>query len=754
MNRLALLLVAFLLPFSAAAEDQTEAAPEAPPAESAADSSVPQIASAAPISYFENLMVVGGPDALAQIPGSATVLDSEDLERHDYADVNRILRLVPGVTVVEEEGYGLRPNIGMRGTGTERSSKITLLEDGVLIAPAPYSAPAAYYFPTAGRMEAIEVRKGSTAIVQGPFTTGGALNLVSTSIPYQFGGAVDAEAGSDATFRLHATAGGTEGRFGWLIETYQLQSDGFKHLDGGGEAGFELRDYMAKVRWGTESSARVQQLLELKVGYTEQFGDETYLGLTEADYRKDPFRRYRASAEDSIDTEHEQVQIRHFVAPAAWFDVTTSMYRNDFFRNWHKLDSVGGVSIGSILDDPVTNASQLAIVRGEADAQAALRIRNNRRDYYGQGIQTVAAVRRSFGTASHSIEIGARWHEDAEDRFQEDERWSMVGGSLLFVDRGTPGSNANRISSAEALAFFVQDEIVFGRWSVTPGIRFETIDFTRDDYGRNDPERTGTELATATNSVDAWIPGIGVSWKATDAVALFAGVHKGFAPPGPGADDATRPEESLNWEAGVRRVDSATTAQLVVFFSDYDNLLGKDTLSSGGIGSGELFNGGAVNVWGLEASFDRDLAPLFSANASVPFRVAYTRTESEFQTSFETSFEDWAPFVEEGEELPYLPSNQLSATIGWAVPKWSAYLTAGWQDAMRTTAGSGPFEPGTGTEAATIFDATAKYAVLPQLDVVVRARNLFDETTLVARRPAGLRPGLPRSLSVGLDWRF
>ncbi|MEY8262698.1 MAG: TonB-dependent receptor plug domain-containing protein, partial [Bermanella sp.] len=104
---------------------------------------------------LQQVYITGGQDEISTLPGSATLIDQVSLEQFEYTDIHRILNEVPGINILEEDGYGLRPNIGMRGSSAERSKKITIMEDGVLSGPAPYSAPAAYYFPNVSRMSAV-----------------------------------------------------------------------------------------------------------------------------------------------------------------------------------------------------------------------------------------------------------------------------------------------------------------------------------------------------------------------------------------------------------------------------------------------------------------------------------------------------------------------------------------------------------------------------------------------------------------------
>ena len=88
---------------------------------------------------IKEVTIIGTKEEKQSLPGSGMQIGAAELRRHGYTDLNQIVSSVPGVYVREEDGYGLRPNIGIRGATSERSQKITLMEDGVLIAPAPYS---------------------------------------------------------------------------------------------------------------------------------------------------------------------------------------------------------------------------------------------------------------------------------------------------------------------------------------------------------------------------------------------------------------------------------------------------------------------------------------------------------------------------------------------------------------------------------------------------------------------------------------
>ena len=100
----------------------------------------------------------------------------------------------------------------------------------VLISPAPYSASSAYYFPLLQECKQLKFLKGSSQIQYGPYTTGGAINFVSTEIPESFKGKISTSFGSFNTGQAHSNFRDSFKNFGYMIEYLNFNSDGFKSL--------------------------------------------------------------------------------------------------------------------------------------------------------------------------------------------------------------------------------------------------------------------------------------------------------------------------------------------------------------------------------------------------------------------------------------------------------------------------------------------------------------------------------------------
>lgn len=720
-------------------------------------------------SFVPEVTIYGRPIDVTRVPGAATQISADDILLFNQSDIQRILRQVPGVSIQVEDGFGLRPNISIRGTASERSARITLLEDGVLIAPAPYAAPAAYYFPTAGRLSAVEVLKGPAAIIEGPYTIGGAINMVSTPIPDGRGGLVNLQAGEDATWRLHAHYGSDEGPIGWLLETHQWQSDGFQVLDSGEDTGLNKQDYMLKLGYDTDESAATYHRLDLKLQYATEDSDQSYLGLTDADFSTTPFRRYGLSTLDNIDTEHSQVMLGHLFRNDN-FEVQSTLYYNEFARNWFKteeFDVTGspdaqtfngvswfqyvqavnrGISIG-----PETPEDLQAILDGRDTESGAIQIRANDREYYSAGVEIDFRWENQFGDSMHAFSAGVRRHIDHEERLQRNSTYTQLDGALVLDDLGLLGNAGNAEQDADVWAFWLRDEIDFGRLQLSPGFRYEIIEQERTEWetrpGFTDDPSSRDEANIRdqrSNDVDVLIPGIGFVYTMTEDWFAYGGVHKGFSAPSnePGVDE----EESINYELGLRVVGRNTYADVGLFFTDYDNLVGTCTASSGvDCEVGDAFNGDAATVAGLELSLSHTFYA--SANLRIPLQFSYTYIDGEFDSDIADT--DFFGEVSAGDPLPYIPENQGLFSAGIEGRSWGAFASVNFVDETCVRASCDQFER---TDASTLVDLSAFYQIGNRLTLTATLENLTNEADIVGRTPYGARPNKARTAMLGVRY--
>ena len=682
---------------------------------------------------LEEMTIVGTTDDARALTGTGSVIDHEQMMIEATGDINQLLKTVPGVYIMEEDGYGLRPNIGIRGATSERSARITLMEDGVLIAPAPYSNPEAYYFPTTLRMQSIEVLKGAPLLRYGPQTTGGVVNLVSTPIPESNAGQLDLAYGQNNEMDMLASYGMRSGQFGALLETAQRRSDGFKDIDrSSANTGFDIQDYVAKLSWQGE-----RQSVLLKAQYSSENSDETYLGLTDVDFGRDADRRYGLSLIDKMENDHEGYNAVYQVALNDQVVMTTTAYYNKFSRDWFKL--AGG---GALVDAAnAGDAEAEGVLAGTVDA-SGLNYTHNNRHYESYGLD----VNFDIALGNHQLALGGRPHKDEMDRFQPVEVYDQVDGKLVYVSTERPTGSNNRKESADALSFWAVDA-----WQVSDvlllnlALRYEDVSSERKEYA--DPERV--ELRSKrSNDSDQWLPGVSFTYDLADDWQLLAGMHEGFSPLGGGAQENEDPETSTNYEAGLRYRGS-WFVEAVGFYSDFNDkaeYCSNASPCSNGATSGS-FNTGKAEIRGLELQVGSSLA---LGGFTLPVDLMYTYTDATI------SRDNPVTGFSEGDRLAAIPDNTFSLRLGLeAANGWNNYAVARYTDEMCTRVGcNNGGDRYDRTEDLWVLDYISRYPVYETAVVYLKVQNVFDEQRIVARQPDGARPNKPRTASVGFQWSF
>jgi len=710
------------------------------------------------------LTVTGIVPDLFELPGSAAVVAGEDFRARGYTNLKQIAATAPGVFVRDEDGFGNFPNISIRGVDGTRSAKVTLMEDGILTAPSPYSAPNAYYSPKSGRMAGIEFLKGSSQVMYGPHTTGGVVNFLSTPIPTEerrFFSRLTA--GSYGNVFNQTWLGGvtqTEaGKVGALVELHTQLSDGFRQIDGvGRRSGYTLTEPMVKLSW--EPSGGLRQRFELKVGQTDFDADESYAGLSEADLRARPDRRYASSRFDHHVAEQWRTYLKWSAEPDKSLRLDSALYFNRFDRMWDKLDGITPApGLLSNIGEALVHAPSLALLRGDRVTGNDGSFYTNKalRQHEAYGWQGAVTKRLEAGAVRHELTAGLRIHRDDAGGSNQRITYAVDDG---VIGAGTPGA----VSSASyqqtvATAFFIEDSIRTGALTLRPGLRYEYLNMGSTS--------AAGAYAPTTNAMV--MGGLGFTCALNAEHALFGGVYRGGSAANPaGYAAGARSESSLGKELGWRGRKGSTSWELIAFHTDFHDLIAPVVGVAGG-GLLAVTNGGGAVSYGLEALLRHDLAG-GERGYKVPVYAGLTWTHARFKDIVGSRLDNSAGIfagAEDGHDIPYIPEWKLAAGAGLESGPYAgsldlSYYSSTWGTGYNanprlvdgTNALADPSAIDGRVDGLLTVDLNLRWQCTRTFRVVGGVQNLLDRRAIISRAPLGGRANAPRTLFLGGELAF
>lgn len=680
------------------------------------------------------VIVVGAPERLSKIAGTATILREAELSGSRVYNLNEALRKVPGVNVRDEEGFSLRPNIGLRGLNPTRSTKILLLEDGLPLAYSAYGDNASYYHPPMERFVRTEVLKGSEQILFGPQTISGTINYITPTPPSETRGLLSLIGGSNKNFSGRIRLGSN----GMLLDLTRKQGDGSRDN--------EVLQF-TDANFKTIFSVSTQHIIAVRANIYLENSRVTYTGITETEMRNFGLR-YNPFENDEFKANRFGLSATHTATLTENTLLTTSAYGSHFIRDWWRQSSTTtDVQSGAGLLN-----SRLAGKRIDADTIKSTQGRL--RNYYTYGIEPRLTTRHKLFGIENELNAGVRAHYEIQKRQQKNATTPIARDGEIV-------ENNNRFTYA--YSGFIQNRFLFGEWTLTPAVRIEHVISKRTNDLTN---------ATGKTSFTEIIPGFGATYNPVAGTTVFLSVHRGFAPPRTEdliltpaeAPSATftdiYPEKSWNYELGIRtQLQPWLHLETTLFRNDYENLIAVGSIAGG---STPLAQAKAL-FQGLEFSGRIESLQPFNIDGILYFQTVYTFLPIARQQSPFIQVANKQPVVgsKAGNRMPYAPEHFFTASVGyttesgWDVRLEGVFVAKQFSDFVNTEAPSfnGNGQVGLISDY-TIFNVAINYNIEPNgTSVFITVKNLVDRD-YIADRTRGIRPGAQRIIMAGIDFKF
>lgn len=589
---------------------------------------------------------------------NVNVVTRKDIEEKHYQTVSDALRAVPGVAIQNYSATGA--NYSADYLYVNGTSHVLVLVDGQRANTngSTFSVFQPSEVSNMDNIERIEVLKGSASTLYGSDAVGGVINII-TRKP-KAGGATTKISG----------AWGSYGKKTYNVYNEGMTKGGFYWTVNG------QTDKMDNYKDGHGNSTPNKidsKSYGVKLG--QKFDDKADINVSYSRYKLDYGRPETASSMMGPTvftggmTDGKKDNTKYTVAFDYKFNDKLSNRLTYFSRT-------------SDLDDDTNHPASLWLMREKT---------------WGFSDQL------TYANGNHTIIGGYDYYKDAMNKYQ---------------DQYTP----NMTGTVDNKAFFIQDQMQFGAWGFTPGVRFSK----HSEYGN---KTTGSGV---------------LSYKFNDLTNMYVSYKEFFRAPymyelyNPFyGSEKLNPEEGETKEIGLNtRIDDKTTFSAHYFRTDSDNLIGFNNVTW------KYYNAGAETIKGWDVQLTKAFDDHFSATA------AYTHTYIPATSA-----------AVNPNRNGYIPKGQYDLTFNYDDTKFNGSLNIkGIVD-----------RPGSKSNEAQVLDTyksiwtanlALNYKPVKGMNVFFKLNNIFDrmytDMTYDMRNPGGdgwySQPG--RNFVAGVEYTF